>query len=308
VIGRWRKSACRNALCALRPFVLLMGCVAAAGAAEPAADRAVVPGFERFHGSDTLDEAAAGRLLLDELNCVSCHETAGKIGDSKLRKQAPVLDEVGRRVRVDYLRRFIADPQGTKPGTTMPDLFYGIPPAERAARVEALVHFLATTGSIVERLAERKHFENGQKLFHTVGCTACHAPLVGGPLEGSVSVPLPQLSEKYTVDSLETFLEDPLKVRPSGRMPGFPLRDEEIRDLTHYLLRDLAGLTVLGRVDLPKIPYRYYEGDWERLPDFSDLKPQAQGNGAAFDVARTISRLSSTAGSMPGMTASIISS
>src|SRR5437773_594651 len=82
-------------------------------------------------------------LLLTELNCISCHKSAEA---SLVVKQAPVLDFAATRTRIGYLRKFLRDPQGVKPGTTMPGLFAGDP--ARDQKVEALLHFLASTGSL----------------------------------------------------------------------------------------------------------------------------------------------------------------
>src|SRR6516162_3703185 len=85
-------------------------------AAEPV--RPIVPGFERFYTGARAD-AVGGQLLLSELNCVSCHQPGDK---SLTRKQAPILDHIGNRMRVGHLRKFLSDPQAVKPGTTMPNL------------------------------------------------------------------------------------------------------------------------------------------------------------------------------------------
>src|SRR5437764_644106 len=87
----------------------------AVACAAPLTAHPIVPGFERFP-----DNPAGGQLLLGELNCVSCHAA-----DGNGKKQAPVLDTVGARARVSYLKKFLADPHAVKPGTTMPNLFAG---------------------------------------------------------------------------------------------------------------------------------------------------------------------------------------
>src|SRR5436305_335666 len=99
-----------------RPRSLLWGALLLL-APSPAAARPLVAGFERF-GADKAD-ARGGRLLLTELACVRCHQPAAA---PALPRQGPALDDVGSRVRVSYLRRFLRDPQATKPGTTMPHL------------------------------------------------------------------------------------------------------------------------------------------------------------------------------------------
>src|SRR5947199_10099809 len=103
----------------------------------------LIPGFERFYAQAPSVAAQGGRLLFGELNCVSCHKSSDA---SLVRKQAPVLDAVAARVKVSYLRKFLSDPQAAKPGTTMPQMFAD--DRDKAQKVEALVHFLASTGSL----------------------------------------------------------------------------------------------------------------------------------------------------------------
>ena len=120
-------------------------------AADALPDHAIVAGFERF--ADTAapaDLARAGKLLLGELNCTSCHAADAKTAALLLKKQAPILDNVGSRVRPEFLREYLANPHGVKPGTTMPDVFAGVDPATKAQQVEALVHYLALTGGVTD--------------------------------------------------------------------------------------------------------------------------------------------------------------
>src|SRR5687768_17414681 len=81
-----------------------------------------VIGFERFAATANEGQATAGELLLGELNCTSCHAADPQWSAHIQRKPAPVLDTVGQRVRPQYLLKFLANPQETKPGTTMPSV------------------------------------------------------------------------------------------------------------------------------------------------------------------------------------------
>ena len=236
-----------------------------------AADHPVVPGYERFHSKSDDDLAVGGRLLLGELNCTACHLAEFET------KQAPILDEVGSRVRPEFLRAFLADPQRTKPGTTMPSLFSMVPPAERDKQVECLVHFLASTGQLLEAGPIALAVNRGEALFHNVGCVACHdARRENSPLLPT-SVPLPvEMELKYSLPGLIDFLKNPLHVRPSGRMPQLNLSDDEARDVASYLLKDLESEGVIDFV--------YYEGSWQELPDFAKLTPVSSGKTASFDV------------------------
>src|SRR4051794_6975240 len=117
-------------------FLLLPGALLAAACAARAAvpARPVVPGFERFGTGDKAGLARGGRLLAGELGCAACH-LPGDTAPAP-RRQAPVLSDVGGRVRAGYLKKFLADPQAAKPGTLMPNLLLGDP--ERDRKVQAL--------------------------------------------------------------------------------------------------------------------------------------------------------------------------
>jgi mono/diheme cytochrome c family protein len=181
-------------------------------------------------------DKVAGKVLVSELGCASCHATARA---EFAAKPGPDLSAVGARVLGGHLQRFIAAPSATKPGTTMPDVLGHLPATERAATADALAHYLATLGG-AQPIAAKPAPEavaRGKALYHTVGCVACHSP--EAPLADSV--PLGPVAEKYSIASLAAFLEDPLAVRPSGRMPNLKLEGSEAVDLASYLLRDQAA-------------------------------------------------------------------
>src|ERR1700730_6825412 len=84
-------------------------------------DHAMVPGFDRFFAKIKDDgprdrDTRGGQLLLGELNCISCHQATAAAGHWLLKKQAPVLDGIGGRVRPSYLKAFLTNPQAAKPG------------------------------------------------------------------------------------------------------------------------------------------------------------------------------------------------
>jgi mono/diheme cytochrome c family protein len=261
--------------CCARLFLPALGAVLCAivpAAAAPAPP--VVAGFERLAGKG---EAAAGQLLLGELNCLSCHSSADA---GLLRKQAPILDHTGMRIRVGWLRKFLRDPHGVKPGTTMPVVFAGDP--ARDEKVEALVHFLASTGSPRQERPHTTAIGFGRELYHKVGCVACHGsrgPLGQAEKTAATIVPLGDLLTKYTIASLAMFLEQPHQVRPSGRMPKL-LQGKEARDVATYLLQGMKG-DFAGR---GTTTFSYHEGAWGELPDFGKMKPIASGIASGFDL------------------------
>jgi mono/diheme cytochrome c family protein len=251
------------------------------GAETAAPAHPVVAGFERFFADPKADMTRGGQLLLGELNCVSCHQPAAPLS-SLTRKQAPVLDGVGSRVRRGFLRKFLSDPQTVKPGTTMPHLLAGFPEEERRPKVEELVHFLASTGAIKPERPDLKLIVTGRELYHRVGCVACHGPRTATGLPDKVlptSVPLGDLKAKYALSSLAAFLENPHQVRPSGRMPGLLLTGQEAKALANYLLAGASFEPLAAN-----LTFSYYEGSWDRLPDFGKVTPLAMGKADGFDV------------------------
>lgn len=235
---------------------------------------AVVPGYERFR-EEKLTPIDAGRLLISELNCQSCHGSGLK--EILPRRKAPVLTGVASRVQFEYLKAFLADPQKSKPGTAMPHLLNG---DEAGATVEALAHFLASDGTTIPTPVAVSAIQRGEQRFHSFGCAACHGDL-RTPVEErpAFAMPLGPVDQKYTVGSLIAFLQDPHAVRPSGRMPSLNLNDEEARDIASYLLKD---------IDVePNLVVEEFRGDWDDLPDFDALKPHSTGSASDFSVTAT---------------------
>ena len=265
-------------LIACWPLVLLAGSPPGVAGAEPEATRPIVAGFERYGQDPQIGPALAGQLLLGELNCTSCHRPEAAAAAYVDRKQAPILDGVGARVRPAYLRAFLADPHGTKPGTTMPDLLASLPDGERREAAEALSQFLATTGRVAEKAPQVKVIAVGRTLYQQVGCLACHGPREGDAPTLPTSVPLGDLAAKYSIPGLAAFLVDPHKARPSGRMPGMILSPMDATILANYLLKDLVAQA------RPNLEYRYYEGSWTTLPRFAELKAKATGECVDFDL------------------------
>ncbi len=249
----------------------------------------VVVAFERFSvPSKTSDPATAngvgsdvelGRLLLGELNCSSCHELNASTRAAILPKQAPVLSDVGARVKPEWLRAVLNSPRHAKPGTTMPNMLGSLKPEERTKQVEALVHFLVSTSARppVDQAPDKTAIEHGESLFHEAGCVACHGARTKDAVVLNTSIPLGEPAAKYSIASLAKFLRDPTAVRPSGRMPSLNLTDQEGYDLAHYFLRDVTGTP-------PNLNYAYFEGDFKNVGDFATKGSKTTGTCLGFDL------------------------
>lgn len=158
----------------------------------------------------------------------------------------------------------------------MPNLFANVEKSKRQQQIEALVHFLTSTGNLAEVAPATSAINRGKVLFRSVGCLACHDQPENQSTGLTTSVPLGDLASKYSIPGLANFLDDPLRIRPSGRMPKLTLNNEEAQHIASYLLKDI-------QIE-PFLQFRYYEGNWQKLPDFSQLKPKASGKAVNFDV------------------------
>jgi cytochrome c2 len=261
----------------MRLQLLAAGCAAllvhgAALAAPPA-----VAGFDRFHGKGE-DPAKGGRILLTELNCVRCHAMPDVPATGA--KSGPDLSQVGSRVRVSWLKKYLADPQAVKPGTTMPHLLGG---ADSAEKVDLLVHYLATTGKPKHSAIDAKAGSQGKAHYENLGCASCHGKLDAKGKQGPLppgGVPLPDLAAKYSLNALSAFLANPHEIRPGGRMPTL-LTGNQPREVANYLLGEQKIPGVGGA--LP-IRFDYYEGEWDKLPDFSKLTSAKSGTCKGLDL------------------------
>jgi mono/diheme cytochrome c family protein len=215
-------------------FALLVALLAPLTAAKVSA-APVILGLTNKH---PLTQPEMGRLLLGELRCVACH--GPKEATQLLDRAAPNLADVGSRVAPDFLRKFIASPSLAHSGTTMPDLLAGESAEQRDKIAEAITHFLIAQSP--RKFQSEKpggpDTSAGKDLFHTIGCIACHSPRdeSGKETMQEGAITLAQIPAKYSLASLAEFLHEPLRVRPSGRMPDMKLTQVEAKALASYLL------------------------------------------------------------------------
>ncbi len=271
----------RRIFLALFGTILLTSPALGGGKAPPSLTGPAIPGFARFYAKDAAHQAEGGALLFATLNCSRCHAASDAPASDAALKTAPILDGVGGRVKRSYLREFLTDPHKTKPGTTMPNPFAGLDEDDKKAKVEALVHLLASTGA-PEAPRPGKGVAAGRDLYSKVGCVACHGTRDGKGDQDKVfatSVPLGNLRAKYTQGGLKGFLQNPHVTRPHGRMPGL-LNDKEAGDVANYLLQG----SVPG-ASASNMSYSYYEGAWKSLPDFGKLKAKATGEVGDFEIS-----------------------
>ncbi|QEG02681.1 Cytochrome c [Stieleria maiorica] len=235
------------------------------------ATRPIVPGFERFFAGRDDPNGLGGELLISSLGCVNCH--AGAEGALPI-KTGPVLTEVRQRVRPDALVDMIADPHKTKTGTTMPDPWMGLNAQQRRSAAASIASYLMLAGDsseLVDRPAKPTAVKRGQKLYHSVGCVACHQPFDGTETPTATTVPLGPVDVKYTVDSLAQLIAQPHRIRKGARMPSLVGSMGDAYAIASYLTAK-----VTERASDVKFRRLIYKGQWDKLPDFDALTPVSE--------------------------------
>jgi cytochrome c551/c552 len=244
-----------------------------------------------------------GRRLAEEAACVRCHrpDDGDKMAAGLSVRQGPNLSKIGQRVHAGWLDTWLAAPHQLRTGTIMPQMFSD----DEAGRTEryAVARYFASLGGPLKENPKPPSPKDvaasagrGEKLFNTVGCVVCHATgeskekkpkddeerVTPSEVYAAPKVfPLTGLGSKTTPERLAEYLQDPLKIDPSGRMPHMLLAQAEAIDLARYLCQ--STVKDLGH-DLPRAPgtdamiaaFKRVEDRADELKAFEKLKEDAQ--------------------------------
>ncbi|MGD8837515.1 MAG: c-type cytochrome, partial [Desulfobacteraceae bacterium] len=168
-----------------------------------------------------------GKNLYDEKGCRGCHELEGFQRPESI---APVLSRLGEKVNNDWLAMWLKRPKDYLPDTIMP--FFDLPPEE----IEALSAFLLNQKGINPAKTtgiEPANLIHGKKLVDTIGCLGCHTITDRG---GAFGPDLSRVAEKIDPPWTIAWIKSPLSYDPETVMPDFRLEDDQIKDITAYLL------------------------------------------------------------------------
>lgn len=102
-------------------------------------------------------------------------------------------------------------------------------PGQAAPAVPTAVATSVSTASTPDEIAY------GKALFSAKGCVSCHhhAAIAGS---GSFSEGNPDLTKnRWSADYLRTWLQNPVAVRPTTRMPNLGLKRDQIEALIAFL-------------------------------------------------------------------------
>ena len=180
--------------------------------------------------------------LHERFRCARCH-TPEASGEA-----APSLANAAGNVSRDWLVARLQETSSAEAepskrlGHVMPD--FGFTPRQ-AADVSAFVFSL---GKPSEGTSEAGDARQGEILFRSVGCLACHSDADVGQSAAVFGGDLTRIPRKRSRTWLAAWLKDPKAIHAETRMPVVPLTEGERADIATYLATRGAP------VETPKIP------------------------------------------------------
>jgi mono/diheme cytochrome c family protein len=206
----------------------------------------------------TAEQIAHGKRLATDYGCASCHEISGI---KKPENFAPELSRIGSKpipqliflpgmshTLPHYIAGKIRSPRAFASGLKMPQ--YTFTPAQIDALTTALLSLNERSHTLPPSLMMAANPEStyepagkAGQLMHDLACFSCHR------INGHGGDMAPDLSwEGSSVQRawLRDFLKNPNTLRPAliRRMPKFNLTDQEINELTDYIMTVYQSSTI----------------------------------------------------------------
>jgi cytochrome c2 len=187
---------------------------------------------------------AEGRRLIAEVGCVSCHEIPGYEG---MTFRGPVLDSITYKVRPNWLEGWLRDPKSYLPQSKMGNFRLS---ADEIAGLQAFLLTERTQTPLDSSGVDwnKADTAKGRGLFGELRCVSCHAVNGRG---GTMGPELTHIGDKVRRAWLFSYLKDPHRVQPDTPMLQYRLRDDELRDLTAFLLDEYRSTETTAEPPLP---------------------------------------------------------
>jgi mono/diheme cytochrome c family protein len=187
-----------------------------------------------------------GREIFERAGCWNCHKVEGKLGP----KVAPSLRNVAAKSSEEWIQRWIDDPTKFRPTTLMPKFFHLTNNNDEYSTRRGALEVAAITDYLVAKSeplalqpmpARPGDAARGRQIVESVGCRACHLigtdqPVDTATLRQRFGPNLMGLAAKTTPQWVFNWIRDPKAINPDTRMPDLRLTDEQVADVTAYLM------------------------------------------------------------------------
>jgi mono/diheme cytochrome c family protein len=178
---------------------------------------------------------AEGRRLIVASGCVSCHEIPGFEG---VTFNGPALDDIGNEVRPGWLAGWLHDPKSYLPQSKMGNFRLTDQEIGGLSAFLLTLRARAPLDSTAVNWA-RASVDAGRALFGELRCVTCHAIEGRG---GTMGPELTRIGDKVRREWLFSFIKDPHREQPDTAMLQYRLTDDQLRDLTAYLMEENTGV------------------------------------------------------------------
>ena len=196
-----------------------------------------IPPTAFTHDPSAKDEAQGrlvreGRQLLADLRCTKCHGTpATPSGMPELAADAPSLTDVGDRLQIHWLSRWVGDPKLMRADAHMPRV--ALPPYA----AWDVAGYLSSLRAGQPRAIDPKLAPRGGQLFASLNCVGCHTPPDATKVAANdPRVSLAEVARKFWDHALSDYLLNPQAHYGWNPMPNFKLDRGEADSLAAFLL------------------------------------------------------------------------
>ncbi len=205
----------------------------------------------------------AGMRTIEKLGCWGCHKFGGSHFEDLAisgKKVGPPLTRLASKLDKAWVNKWIWEPRAFRPSTLMPQYWK----QHNNSDPESLKRGAVETVAITEYLfAKSKPYEplklasqavgdaaKGKELVGSIGCLGCHAveDFPGEAITDKTAVgyedprvpmfgpELNQMGSKVDESWLKAWLKNPKHYHEGTAMPSMKLNDQEVADLSAYLL------------------------------------------------------------------------
>ncbi|HXY53952.1 MAG TPA: c-type cytochrome [Nitrospirota bacterium] len=175
-----------------------------------------------------------GKMVWHKYDCIGCHTILGNG-----TYFAPDLTKVAARKPKSYLKQFIMDPKGVKGDAVMPTLGISSTEADNLLAFLDWMSKVDTNGWPPKPILATaagvggKELTAGQLVYQAQGCSNCHS--ISG-IGGTSGPDLTKVGSRRDRDWLIGHFKDPQKYVKNSAMPPVTASNEEIDQLTAYML------------------------------------------------------------------------